>query len=65
MSDKFSYLGTQEISEVKLKIPKKAWKRIKEIAVEEHRPAAAQMRIIINEYLLKHDKAPIRNAKRW
>jgi|TARA_R110000751_G_scaffold39487_1_gene93760 hypothetical protein len=54
--DKFTYLGTGDISEVKIKLPKAAWTRVKEIAVEEHRPAAAQLRIILSEYLLKRDK---------
>jgi len=53
---KFNYLGTEKISEVKMKLPFDAWTRIKEIAVEEHRPAAAQLRIIINDFLTKYDK---------
>tara|TARA_R110002012_G_scaffold202174_1_gene371208 strand:- start:851 stop:1054 length:204 start_codon:yes stop_codon:yes gene_type:complete len=52
---KFNYLGTDKISEVKMKLPADAWTRIKEISVEQHRPAAAQLRIIINDYLTKYD----------
>ena len=54
---KFNYLGTGKIAEVKMKIPHDAWRRIKEIAVKEHRPAAAQLRIIINDFLQNYDKA--------
>ena len=54
---KFNYLGTGKIAEVKMKIPHDAWSRIKEIAVTEHRPAAAQLRIIINDFLQNYDKA--------
>tara|TARA_R110002153_G_scaffold34465_1_gene103080 strand:+ start:1838 stop:2041 length:204 start_codon:yes stop_codon:yes gene_type:complete len=54
---KFSYLGTGKISEVRMKLPAEAWARIKDIAMVEHRPAAAQLRIIIDKYLTDYDKA--------
>jgi len=57
MPDKFNYLGTDKISEVRMKLPADAWTRIKEIAVKEHRPAAAQLRIILNDFLTNYDKS--------
>jgi|TARA_R110000824_G_scaffold56899_1_gene155253 hypothetical protein len=56
-SEKFNYLGTGKISEVRMKLPADSWTRIKEIAVKEHRPAAAQLRIILNDFLTKYDIA--------
>ena len=55
--EKFSYLGTGKISEVRMKLPAEAWTRIKEIAIKEHRPAAAQLRIILNDFLTEYDKS--------
>ena len=57
MPDKFNYLGTDKISEVRMKLPADTWTRIKEIAVKEHRPAAAQLRIILNDFLTNYDES--------
>jgi flagellar motor switch protein FliG len=53
---KFNYLGTDKIAEVRMKLPQDAWERIKQIAVKEHRPAAAQLRIILNDFLTSYDQ---------
>ena len=46
---KWTYVGEEENVEVKIKIPKETWLKIKELARQNHRPAAAQLRMFLKE----------------
>lgn len=44
---KFSYLEDEDFVDIKVKIPRKTWLHIKELAKNNHRPAAAQLRMYL------------------